>query len=172
MREMKCLTAADLAAGSGGFPQVGEIRMAFAVRAAMRSLAAIPERRKIARIAARPAAGARRQVDDGEPPVDRVLIDKIGGELYLALDRFVDGDVRDGIINCRHGSLSSGICGKHATSNARGDAPQAATERGFCKGCRRARLVAVRQSSAFSGHGPAFAQHELGFALPPGAPIA
>jgi hypothetical protein len=96
--------------------------MAFTVGAAVRGLAAIPERRKIARIAARPPAGACRQVDDGEPPVDRVLIDKIGGERYLALDRFVDGEVRYGIINCRLGSLSSGICGKQAVSNAQGDA--------------------------------------------------
>jgi len=66
MREMKCLTAADLAAGSGGFPQVGEIRMAFTVRAAMRSLAAIPERRKIARIAGRPATQAWCQIDNDE----------------------------------------------------------------------------------------------------------
>jgi hypothetical protein len=37
-------------------------------------------------------------------PVDRVLIDKIGGERYLALDRFVDAEIRYGIVNCGHGS--------------------------------------------------------------------
>jgi hypothetical protein len=83
--------------------------MAFTVGAPMHCLAAVAERRQIARIAARPAAGAFRQVDDGEPPVDWVLIDKIGDERYLALDRFVDGEIRYGIINCGHGSLSSGI---------------------------------------------------------------
>ena len=60
-----CPHRRSLAAKSGGFTEVGEIRMAFTVRAAVRGLAAIPERRKIARIAARPTAGTRRQVDDG-----------------------------------------------------------------------------------------------------------
>ena len=60
-----CPHRRSLAAKSGGFTEVGEIRMAFTVRAAVRGLAAIPERRKIAWIAARPTAGTRRQVDDG-----------------------------------------------------------------------------------------------------------
>lgn len=67
--------------------------MAFTVRAAVRGLAAIPERRKIARIAAWPAAGAFRQVDDGDAVVDRLFIGEIGSVRYPALDRFGGGDV-------------------------------------------------------------------------------
>jgi hypothetical protein len=80
--------------------------MAFTVRAAVRGLAAIPERRKIARIAARPTARTRRQVDYGYASVDWVLIDKIGGERYPVLDGFGGGNVLYGIINCRHCSLA------------------------------------------------------------------
>jgi hypothetical protein len=90
-------------AGSGGFSQVGEIRMVFTVRAAVRSLAAVAERRKIARIAGRPAAGASREVDNGYASVDRLLIDKIFSKRYLALDRFGGGNVS---INRRHCSLA------------------------------------------------------------------
>ena len=68
--------------------------MALTVGAAMHGLAAVAERRKIARIAGRPAAGACRQVDDGEAPVDRLLIGEIGSECYPALDRISGGDVR------------------------------------------------------------------------------
>ena len=67
---------------SGGPRQVGETRMALEVGAAVHSLAAVAERRKIARIAGRPAAGACRQVDDGEAAVDRLLIGEIGSERY------------------------------------------------------------------------------------------
>ena len=80
--------------------------MAFTVRAAMRGLAAISERRKIARIAARPTAGTRRQVDDGYASVDWVLINKIGGKHYPVLDRFGGGNVLYCIINRRHCSLA------------------------------------------------------------------
>jgi hypothetical protein len=48
----------------------------------------VAERPKIARIAARPAAGACCQVDIGEPAVDRLLIGEIGGECDPALDRY------------------------------------------------------------------------------------
>ena len=60
--------------------------MAFAVRAVVRGLAAVTERRKIARIAARPTAGAWGQIDYGEPPVDRFLIGEISGEHRAAVD--------------------------------------------------------------------------------------
>ena len=93
-------------AWSGASPQVGHTRMAFTVRAAVRGLAAIPERRKIARIAARPTAGTRRQVNDGYASVDQLLIDKIFSKRYLALHRFGDRDVHHGIIDCRHCSLA------------------------------------------------------------------
>ena len=89
-------------AWSGASPEVGQTRVAFTISAAGCGLAAISERRKIARIAARPTAGTRRQVDDGYASVDRLLIDKIFSKRYLALDRFGAGDVHDGIINCRH----------------------------------------------------------------------
>src|SRR6516164_9259885 len=56
-------------------PQVGETRVAFAVGAvARRGLAAVPERRKIARIANRPAAGEQRQIEQGDSLHDRLLI--------------------------------------------------------------------------------------------------
>jgi hypothetical protein len=59
-REMEMRHRRDLAARSGGSGHVGKTRMAFTVRAAVRGLAAVPERRKIARISSRPAAGAFR----------------------------------------------------------------------------------------------------------------
>lgn len=73
---------------------MGETRVALTIGAAMHGLAAVAERRKIARIASRPAAGACRQVDDGEAPVDRLSIGEIGSECYPALDRIGRGDVR------------------------------------------------------------------------------
>ena len=141
-------------AGSGGSPQVGQTRMAFTVRAAVRGLAAISERRKIARIAARPTAGTRRQVDDGYASVDRVLIDKIGSKRYLVLDRFGDGDVLYGIINCRHCSLALEFV-ESTRPQTRGAMPLKWPQNADFAGMPEARLVAARQSSAFSGHGVA-----------------
>jgi len=80
--------------------------MAFTVGAAVHGLAAVAERRKIARISSRPAAGAFREVDDGEAPVDRLLIGEIGSDRYSALDRFGGGDVGYCSINSRHRLLS------------------------------------------------------------------
>src|SRR5271166_2030253 len=94
---------------SGGSLQVGATRVALTVGAAVRGLAAVAERRKITRIAGRPAAGACRQVDDGEASVDRLLIGEIGSGRYPALDRFGGGDVHLGSINSRHCSLGSGV---------------------------------------------------------------
>ena len=68
--------------------------MALAVRAALGGIAAVAQRAKIARIANRPAAGACRQIDDGEVSFDRLLIGEIGYERCLALDRFDGGGVR------------------------------------------------------------------------------
>ena len=68
--------------------------MALAVGAAVGDIAAVAERPKVARIASRPAAGACRQIDDGEASFDRFLIGEIGGERCLALDRFDGGEVR------------------------------------------------------------------------------
>ena len=73
--------------------------MAFTVGAAVRDLAAITERRKIARIASRPAARACRQVDDGEVPVDRLLIGEKDDVALAAPDRFGDGDINYVSIN-------------------------------------------------------------------------
>jgi len=90
--------------GSGGSWQlrkIGESRMAFAIRAAVRGAAAIAERVEIARIAGRPAAGSFGQIDNGQLPVDRLLVGKIGGEGYAALG---DGDIHDigsCIVHCR-----------------------------------------------------------------------
>ena len=73
--------------------------MAFTVSAAGSGLAAISERRKIARISSRPATGAFRQVDDGYASVDRFLIGEIGIERHPVLDRFGGGNVHYRIIN-------------------------------------------------------------------------
>jgi hypothetical protein len=61
---------------SSGLLQVGATGVALTVGAAVRGLAAVAEPRKVAWIAGRPAAGACRQVDDGEAPVDRLLMAK------------------------------------------------------------------------------------------------
>src|SRR5262249_34008117 len=67
-----------------------ESRVALAIGGAVRGLAAVAECLEVARIAGRPAAGGRRQVNDGELPVDRLLIGEIGGERNGALG---NGDV-------------------------------------------------------------------------------
>ena len=67
--------------GSGGSRQVGQPRVALAVgRAVSGGLAAIAEGLEVARIAGRPAAGAWREIGDGERAFDRFLIGEIGGE--------------------------------------------------------------------------------------------
>jgi hypothetical protein len=93
-------------AWSGASPEVGHTRVAFTISAAGCGLAAISERRKVARIAARPTAGTRRQVDDRYASVYRLLIDKIFSKRYLALDRFGGGNVLYCSINRRHCSLA------------------------------------------------------------------
>jgi hypothetical protein len=76
--------------------------MAVTIGAAVRGCAAVPERVEIARIAGRPAAGAFRQINDGKPAVDRLLIGEIGSEGYRALG---DGDVYNIIISAVHFGL-------------------------------------------------------------------
>jgi hypothetical protein len=73
--------------------------MAFTIGPAVSGLAAVAECPKIARIAGWPAAGAFRQIDDGEPAVDRLLIGEVSGERYAALG---DGDVHNIIICTVH----------------------------------------------------------------------
>jgi hypothetical protein len=79
-------------ARSGGPGQIGEPGMALTVGAARR-LAAVAECVEIARIAARPATGAFRQVDDREPPVDRLLIGEIDDVAFAAPYSLGGGDV-------------------------------------------------------------------------------
>ena len=94
---------------SSGSLQVGATRVALTVGAVVRGLAAVAEPRKVAWIAGRPAAGACRQVDDSEAPVDRLLIGEIGSERYPTLYRFGGGDVHWGSISSRHCSFGSGV---------------------------------------------------------------
>jgi hypothetical protein len=65
--------------------------MAVTIRAAaVRDPAAVAECREIARIASRPAASSFRQVDNGQLPVDGLLVGKIYGVRNPALG---EGDV-------------------------------------------------------------------------------
>ena len=69
-------------ARSGGSRQarhVSQSRVAVTIGAAMRGSAAVPEGAEIARIASWPAAGSFGQVDDGQLPVNRLLVGEIGG---------------------------------------------------------------------------------------------
>ena len=124
--------------------------MALTAGAAVHSLAAVAERRKIARIAGRPAAGACRQVDDGEAAVDRLLIGEIGSERYPpSIVSAAATSIRAAsVLGIAHWALEF----EEAPGLKRGcDAPQVGTESRFSRECRTARVVAARQLSAFSG---------------------
>jgi hypothetical protein len=73
--------------------------MAVTIRAAVRGPAAVAECREIARIASRPAASSFRQVDNGQLPVDRLLVGKIYGVRNPA---FGDGDFHNVSISIVH----------------------------------------------------------------------
>jgi hypothetical protein len=60
--------------------------MALAVGAAASGVAAVAERPEVARVAARPAAGACHQISDGQPFADRLFIRETRGDLDAVLE--------------------------------------------------------------------------------------
>ncbi len=87
---------------SGGSRQtrhIGKLRMAITIGPTMRGSAAVPERTEIARIAGRPAAGSFSQVDDGELPVDRLLVGEIGRIRHSAFGDRKGNSVRLNVVH-------------------------------------------------------------------------
>ena len=123
----------------------------------MSSLSTVSERLKIARIAARPAAGPSGQVHDSEVPVDRLLIGEIGREREC----LGGGGIRP--VSIRHYWALKNRKGLAATP--RGDSLKWAPETRFSREGEKVRFVAARQTSAFSGQSAIYRASDP--ALPP-----